>query len=117
MMPPPPKPAATLPAPSQATQITNAVQSAAGRHVPGLPAPKEPGQVWPEHWTRRTLKPGVKPPKVTAYKQTQGPFYIASLHYGKTRITTFERTTEQEAIDFSLQFYMNETRQGREDSE
>ena len=91
----------------------------------GMPAPKksvvdmtpqELGGWWPEHWQKRKLKEGVTPPEIKAYKQTQGPYFISTMVYNRARLTTYERQTEAEAVEFSLQFYMNETAQGKLDS-
>ena len=76
---------------------------------------------WPKHWKVRRLKPGVKQPNIVAFKQTGGPFYISRVDYPAkgyvARVYTNDRETEEEAVWFSMQFYMNETRQGKEDSE
>jgi hypothetical protein len=101
----------------------------------GMPAPKPSGMPvpkksvvdidmtpqgivgwWPEHWQKRKLKEGVTQPEIKAYKQTQGPYFIATMVYNRARLTTYERQTEAEAVEFSLQFYMNETAQGQKDS-
>lgn len=70
----------------------------------------------PTDASRRRLKPGCSFPDIQTYRQTNGPLCLSRFRYGGLWITGVA-DTETEVIDNAQQFYMRETKQGREDSE
>ena len=65
---------------------------------------------------RRRLKPGCSFPDVQTYRQTNGPLYLTRFRYNGVWISGIG-SNEASAIDNAQQFYMMETRQGRDESE
>ena len=65
---------------------------------------------------KRRLKPGCSFPDVQTYRQTNGPLYLTRFEYNGVWISGVG-DDEGSAIDNAQQFYMRETRQGRDESE